>query len=196
MTQLLIPYVFVDGSTAQADHVNANFAEVVTVVNGAIEDDNIADASITASSKLIDATITGAKIGAAEIVAAHIDYSASNLGVKSWRAVGYAGSGGGYIIRVEKTIALAAVVTEQSFSIDWSAGDCPDGTITFASAPTVTGLTLLDPAGGQIKVTDPDVIAYMKVGTRSTTGCTVLITFSNAPTAGNVVLMALVAGPI
>ena len=194
--QLTLPYTFVDGTVAYGSHVNANNSAIATVLNGAIEDDNIANASITASSKLVASSIQAAQIATGQIRADHMDWEQGNLGVRAWRQLNYAGASGSRLIRIEKTIALAAAVTEQSFTIDWSAGDCPDGTTTFSAAPTITGLTILDPAGGQIRAVDPDAIAYIKVGTRSTTSCTVLITFSNAPTAGNVVLMALVAGGV
>lgn len=192
MTLLDVNATFTDGTTAYGSQVKQSFDDVEAVVNGGLEDDNLKDDGITASSKIKDGTITAGLIASGNIQSSHVIWAQASDGVRAWRSNGYSGANGSRLIRWEKTVALAAVVTEQSFSIDWSTGDSPEGTITFASAPTISGITILDPAGGMIDATD--VIQYIKVGTRSTTGCTILITFSDAPTAGNVVLMGLAAG--
>lgn len=184
----------IDGTTAYGSQVQTNFTEITDVVNGAIDDSNIASGGITASSKLADASVVAAKIADANIRSQHVDWTSANSGVRAWRTNGYAGANGNRLIRIEKTlVGLLANTNEQSFSINWSAGDSPDGNVTFASAPTIVGLTLLDAAGALIDATD--ALRYIKVGTRSTTGCTVLINFSDAPTAGDtVVLMGMALG--
>lgn len=192
MTLLDVTPTFTDGTTAYGSQVKAGFDSVEAVVNGGLDDDNITDDGITASAKIKDGTITSALMASGSIQSAHVNWAQASDGLRAWRSNSYSGANGSRLIRWEKTVALAAVTTEQSFSIDWSTGDSPEGTISFASAPTISGVTILDPAGGMIDATD--VIQYIKVGTRSTTGCTILITFSDAPTAGNVILMGLAAG--
>lgn len=60
---LNIPYTFSSGTPIYASQMNGNFTAVRNVVN-ALDDANISNASLTGSTKLIDATVTLGKLAA------------------------------------------------------------------------------------------------------------------------------------
>jgi hypothetical protein len=194
MSDAIITYPsFPDGTTASGAQVIQDFNDVLAVLNGLVDDDNLSNAGITASSKIKAATITAALISAGAINAAAMLWDSASNGVRAWRTPGYAGASGSRMVRIEKTVTLAADTTEHTVSVDWSASDSIDGAVTFSAAPTIVGLCFLD-TGAKI-AGDADVaLKYLIVTARSTTGCTVVYRFSGAPTAGDVVLMAVVMG--
>jgi hypothetical protein len=184
---------FTDGDVAYGSQVQQNFEDVLAVVNADIDDDNIANDGITASDKIIDGTISAPLLEAGCVRHAAVDWSSTNSGVRAWRTQNHVGTAGGRIIRVRKTVTLAAVTTEANFTVDWSAGDAVDGNTTFSVAPVVGGWNIVDDAN--CINGDADVeLKYIVTKGVTTTGCTVYFRFSGAPTAGDVVFEALVAG--
>jgi len=55
-----LPNIFVANTTAKAAEVNANFNELVDVLNQNLDDDNYSDAAMTASAKIAAQTVTEA----------------------------------------------------------------------------------------------------------------------------------------
>lgn len=59
---LTVPVTFVDGTVIQAADFNSNFDQIEAVVNGNLDDTNLKNSGITASDKLIDSTVSLAKM--------------------------------------------------------------------------------------------------------------------------------------
>jgi len=195
MTLILYPYSDFpdDGVTvASGQQVIDNFNAVKTIVNGQLEDGNFSNDGITANTKIKDGSIDSSCMGAGSIRNSSIVYPSASDGVMVWRlGPNYPGANGGEMIRVEKSITIAAATTEQSFTISWSVSDAVDGAVTFASAPTISGISFLDTG-----VAIDNTMQYCKVSARSTTACTIKLKFSTSPTGGSVTLMFLAAGGV
>jgi hypothetical protein len=190
MSQLVLPFpTFNDGTIAYGSQVTDNNSAIVTLVNGSLDDFNLATQGITLHAKGKPGTVNATLMGAASVKQSAMDYSSTGSGVKAAQTVGYAGANGALIIRIEKTITIASVATEQTFAVDWSASDCPDGAVTFLVKPSLTAPVLLE-NGGFVNTN----LDYIKWTVRSTTGATVAIKFSLAPVGGSVTLMALAMG--
>lgn len=69
---LSIPNTFVSGTTISSSQMNANFSAISSVVNGTLNDVNLKNAGITGSTKLIDGTVTLAKMAGDSVNAAKI----------------------------------------------------------------------------------------------------------------------------
>jgi hypothetical protein len=194
MSDITLPYPsLTDGTTAFGSQVQADLEAILDVVNSSIDDDNISNDGITASDKVKDGTISAPLLEAGCVRQAAVDWSSTNSGVRAWRTQNHVGTAGGRDIRFEKSITLANVTTEQTFTVDWSAGDGVDGNTTFSATPTVYGLELLDTTS-KVSGIAAAVLSYLVVTARSTTGCTVAMRFSTAPAAGSVVLMGCAKG--
>jgi len=180
-----------DGTTALGTQVMKNFNDVRAVING-LTQENIATGAVD-SDEIATGAVTANKLDAAAVIESKMDYASANSGVKVVRCgPNYAGSGGMQMIRVESSQTLAAVTTEQTFTVDWSASDAADGAVTFSDTPTASGIAIVD---GVAAVTG--VMDYIKITAINTTGCTVKCRFSGgAPTGGAIILSMLVAGPV
>lgn len=181
---------FPDGIIADGDAVIQNFNDAAAVINGQLDDTNLANNGITANTKIKDGTIDSNCMGVQAIRDANVAYPSAAAGVKVWQlGPNYPGAGGGQVLRIEKSITIAAVTTEQSFAVSWAGSDAADGAFVFSAAPTITGVNFLD-AGTAIDNT----LQYVKLSARSTTGCTIKLKFGTAPTGGVVTLMFIASG--
>lgn len=68
---LNLPYTFGSGGVIYASQMNANFQAIRSTIN-ALDDQNIANASITGSLKLIDGTVNTAKLGSDSVTSSKI----------------------------------------------------------------------------------------------------------------------------
>ena len=199
MTDLNYTYTFASGSTAVASQVNQNFTDVKNVVGGHIDDDNISPAGITGSTKLKDGTVTAAKLASEAVIESKADYAYANSGLLVVRAgPSYWGDGGVRMARVVRNITIAgATTTLQSYQITF-ASDCPDGDPAFTAAPTIFGVTLVDPGTHSA----PDVItsgareAQNFITDLDENGCYFNIMFSTTATAGDLELHIGLMGPV
>jgi len=193
MTQVIYTYPDFpdDGNTvASGQQVTQNFNDVKTVVNGQLEDTNILNDGITANTKIKDGTIDSNCMGNASIRDAHLTYPSASAGVKVWRmGPNYPGANGGTVIRVEKSITIAAVTTDQAFAVSWATTDGVDGALTFSAPPTLSGVSFLDTVGAI-----DNTMQYCKFTARTASGCTLRVKFSTAPTGGAVTAMFFAAG--
>jgi hypothetical protein len=181
---------FPDGTVAYGTYVITNFQEIQTVLNGGIDNDNVTNAGLTLSTKGVAGSVDSALMGAASVKDAALEYDSADSGVKVWQlGPNYPGAGGGRMIRVEKSVTIAAATTVQDFAVDWSTADGVDGNTTFTVA---TPLVIHDWFDSNHYMNA--AIEYERVIARSATGATIRIKFSAAPTGGAVTLMMLVSG--
>jgi len=148
MADLVIPNTFTAGTTIVSDDVDANFAEIATVVND-LDNDNIASSAGIAGSKLADGAITNAKVDAAAAIAG------SKLDTGDGRLV--------------QTTGL--VVASGDLALTGSYQDVPGATVTFT--PDVACYALVTAvfnfrstygARGLLTVDGVDETAYAEIG--------------------------------
>lgn len=144
MTQLTYPFPdFVPHTTAKADDIDANFAAIQTVVNGGVDDTNVTNDGITASTKIKDGTIDAAALGGQSVLNAAIDFRSASLGVKTWQdGPTYPGTNGGRIVRISKSITPIAAQAAEEYTFTF-ANDSVDGDPAFTSAPMLTGVSFV-----------------------------------------------------
>jgi hypothetical protein len=192
MSSVTLPYpTFPDGSTASGTQVIANLDAIVDVVNGAIDNTNITNASITGSTKLVDATVTAAKLAPGAVIESKADYASANAGILAHRAgPNYAGAGGRRTAWVSKGITPTGSATEEEFTFTFSA-DCVDGNPAFTSAPQIG-----PPSFIRNTTSYGEMVAQSHWKTVTTTQAVLRVVYNTAAAATIMTVQFQVSGPI
>ncbi len=133
---------FASGTQAIGTEVIANFQAILDEVNGSIEDANIANASITGSTKLKAASVTSSELSVSSVHEFQMHFDASGLGVLAARVgPNYRGTTGGRLSHVFKAVTTTANSSPQTVSIVY-ADDCVDGPPGYATRPTSGGICI------------------------------------------------------
>jgi len=137
MSTLTLPFPdFQPNTIAASGQVDANNAAIVAVVNGGLDDTNLANNGITASTKIKDGTIDAACMGTGVVRQAQIDYTAASLGpLVAQTGPNYVGANGARLAWVSKSIT-PTVVTEEDYTFTF-ASDCISGDPAFTATPAV-----------------------------------------------------------
>jgi hypothetical protein len=125
---LNLPFTFSSGGVIYASQMNANFEAIRAVVN-ALDDQNIANASITGSTKLIDGTVTLAKLAGNSVNSSKI--------VDASIVAGDIADGAIVASKIPDGSITSAKITDATVaSVDLADAGVAEVDIDFASAPT------------------------------------------------------------
>lgn len=141
---------FVANTTAVGDQVDADLNTIYAEFNGNIDAANMADLAVT-NPKLANGVVTSAKVAAAAILHAALDFTQANSGVIVPKMPTYFGANGSNLVVCETNYTTSTGVTAENVTITFNTASRM-GAPNFTTAPIPFGSPIVLSSGTKVDI--------------------------------------------